>query len=141
MIGLLLLMIAMMHHMLVIIVLNTRGVTLKIMKYVYFLYLIFDNYSSYFPDNGPYWISYDDSDSVALKTKYANFLNLAGSFGWSLETDDFEGRYFDQNYPLLRVSSKSRFYNIYVPHFYIIGEKYQKELIPKNYIIIFTESK
>ena len=32
-----------------------------------------------------------------------NFLGLAGSFGWSLETDDFEGRYFDQPYPLLRV--------------------------------------
>ena len=24
-------------------------------------------------------------------------------FGWSIETDDFEGRYFDQPYPLLRV--------------------------------------
>jgi len=61
-----------------------------------------DCYDAPYAYNGPYWISYDDVDSVALKTKYANFLNLAGSFGWSLETDDFEGRYFDQNYPLLR---------------------------------------
>ena len=59
--------------------------------------------------NGPYWISYDNEESVALKTKYANFLGLAGSFGWSLETDDFEGRYQDvhgyQDYPLLRVNN------------------------------------
>ena len=54
-------------------------------------------------DNGPYWISYDDQESVELKAQYANFLNLAGCFGWSLETDDFEGRYFDETYPLLRV--------------------------------------
>ena len=54
-------------------------------------------------DNGPYWISYDDQESVELKAQYANFLNLAGCFGWSLETDDFEGRYFDEPYPLLRV--------------------------------------
>ena len=54
-------------------------------------------------DNGPYWISYDDQESVELKAQYANLLNLAGCFGWSLETDDFEGRYFDETYPLLRV--------------------------------------
>lgn len=64
--------------------------------------VIDDCYDAPYAYNGPYWISYDDQDSVALKTKYANFLNLAGSFGWSLETDDFEGRYFDQPYPLLR---------------------------------------
>ena len=58
-----------------------------------------------FVDNGKYWISYDDQDSVELKAKYANLLGLAGVFGWSLETDDFEGRYFDQTYPLLRVCS------------------------------------
>ena len=57
--------------------------------------------------NGPYWISYDNEESVALKTKYANFLGLAGMFGWSLETDDFEGKYSDTTYPLLRVNSTS----------------------------------
>ena len=62
-------------------------------------------------DNGPYWISYDDEQSVALKTKYANFLGLAGSFGWSLETDDFDGLYHDQPYPLLRVNSTSLLLN------------------------------
>merc|ERR1712055_482199 len=62
-----------------------------------------DCYDAPYAYNGPYWISYDDEDSVALKTKYANFLGLAGSFGWSLETDDFEGRYEPyQTYPLLR---------------------------------------
>jgi len=61
-----------------------------------------DCYDAPYAYNGPYWISYDDSDSVALKTQYANKLGLAGMFGWSLETDDFGGRYFDQPYPLLR---------------------------------------
>ena len=62
--------------------------------------------------NGPYWISYDDENSVALKTKYANFLGLAGSFGWSSETDDFEGRYGDgSTYPLLRVNSTASIFN------------------------------
>ena len=57
--------------------------------------------------NGPYWISYDNEDSVALKTQYANKLGLAGMFGWSLETDDFEGRHSDVHYPILRVNSTS----------------------------------
>jgi len=61
-----------------------------------------DCYDAPYAYNGPYWISYDDEDSVALKTKYANLLGLAGMFGWSIETDDFEGRYHDQPYPLLR---------------------------------------
>jgi len=61
-----------------------------------------DCYDAPYAYNGKYWISYDDQDSVELKAKYANLLGLAGVFGWSLETDDFEGRYFDQTYPLLR---------------------------------------
>jgi len=61
-----------------------------------------DCYDAPYAFNGPYWISYDNEESVALKTKYANFLGLAGSFGWSLETDDFDGLYHDQTYPLLR---------------------------------------
>jgi len=61
-----------------------------------------DCYDAPYAFNGPYWISYDNEESVALKTKYANFLGLAGSFGWSLETDDFDGLYHDQPYPLLR---------------------------------------
>merc|ERR1711993_66415 len=61
-----------------------------------------DCYDAPYAYNGPYWISYDDQESVELKAQYANLLNLAGCFGWSLETDDFERRYFDEPYPLLR---------------------------------------
>jgi len=66
-----------------------------------------DCYDAPYAYNGPYWISYDDQESVELKAQYANFLNLAGCFGWSLETDDFEGRYFDETYPLLRRVNKA----------------------------------
>lgn len=61
-----------------------------------------DCYDAPYAYNGPYWISYDDVDSVSLKAKYANLLGIAGCFGWSLETDDFAGLYHDQTYPLLR---------------------------------------
>jgi len=61
-----------------------------------------DCYDAPYAYNGPYWISYDNEDSVALKTQYANKLGLAGMFGWSLETDDFEGRHSDVHYPILR---------------------------------------
>ena len=54
-------------------------------------------------DNDKYWISYDDQESVELKAQYANLLNIAGCFGWSVNDDDFEGRYSDEPYPLLRV--------------------------------------
>merc|ERR1711997_346713 len=35
-----------------------------------------DCYDAPYAYNGPYWISYDDEESVALKTQYANLLGL-----------------------------------------------------------------
>ena len=51
--------------------------------------------------NGPYWFSYDDEESIAMKTKFVNFLGVAGAMVWSLETDDFGGFNSDKKYPLL----------------------------------------
>ena len=51
--------------------------------------------------NGPYWFSYDDEESIAMKTKFVNFLNVAGAMVWSLETDDFGGFNSDKKYPLV----------------------------------------
>ena len=103
--GLLLEMTAMMHRMLVS---NQRSS--NVISFITIIFLLNQSNFQYhlhvyfnILDNGPYWISYDDQESVELKAQYANFLNLAGCFGWSLETDDFEGRYFDETYPLLRV--------------------------------------
>ncbi len=52
--------------------------------------------------NGPYWLGYDDEESIAIKTMYANTLGAAGMMIWSIETDDFGAFYSDRPYPLLR---------------------------------------
>ena len=43
-------------------------------------------------------------ESLTIKTNYANFLDLAGVFVWSVDTDDFSGIY-GEKYPLLKVCS------------------------------------
>lgn len=53
--------------------------------------------------NGPYWMSYDDENSVATKAAYVNFREFGGAFLWSLDTDDFAGNDSPSTYPLLRV--------------------------------------
>jgi len=59
-------------------------------------------YHAPYTTNGPYWIGYDDPDSVEYKTKYINFLGAAGVMVWSIETDDHGDFYSDVSYPLLR---------------------------------------
>lgn len=54
---------------------------------------------------GKNWISYDDSDSLALKSKYVKDLGLAGAMVWSIETDDFLGICGKGKFPLLNVIS------------------------------------
>ena len=55
-----------------------------------------DCYDAPFMTNGPYWIGYDNPDSIAQKVKYANNENFLGIMIWSLDTDDFRN-----GYPLL----------------------------------------
>jgi len=59
-------------------------------------------YKAPYAVNGPYWIGYDDVDSIRLKAQFANYMELAGVMIWSIETDDFRGDYHDHNYPLIR---------------------------------------
>ena len=64
-----------------------------------------DCYMAPYATNGPYWISYDDEESVAYKMRYANLLGLRGAMFWSLDTDDFRGIYkpgSNTTYPLIR---------------------------------------
>ncbi len=53
--------------------------------------------------NGPYWIGYDDPESFAVKARFINFLDIRGAMVWSMDTDDFSGRY-GTKYPMMHVS-------------------------------------
>lgn len=64
--------------------------------------VIDDCYKSPYAVNGPYWIGYDDVDSIKIKTQFVNHLGIAGAFTWSIDTDDFLGTYHQKPYPLLR---------------------------------------
>ncbi|CAG9825623.1 unnamed protein product [Phaedon cochleariae] len=46
------------------------------------------------------WLTYENVETVKLKTQYALDLNLGGIMLWSLDTDDFRGKYGNK-YPLL----------------------------------------
>ena len=50
--------------------------------------------------NGPYWIGYDDVDSIKLKAQFINHMGLGGAMVWSIEADDFRGNY-GAKYPLI----------------------------------------
>ena len=62
-----------------------------------------DCYQAPYMFNGPYWIGYDDPESIKVKAKFANFMELAGSMVWSMDTDDFRGD-FGSKFPMMHVS-------------------------------------
>ncbi|XP_035785811.1 probable chitinase 2 [Anopheles albimanus] len=51
--------------------------------------------------SGDQWMSYDDSESIADKCKYAVNHHLGGVMMWSIDMDDFRGQ-FGRTYPLLK---------------------------------------
>ena len=51
--------------------------------------------------NGPYWIGYDNVESIELKAKYANTIDVGGAMVFALDLDDFDGLY-GEKYPLTR---------------------------------------
>lgn len=55
-----------------------------------------------YASNGPYWISYDNVDSIGIKTKYVNSLGVGGAMVWAVDTDDFKGKFHPNKYPLLQ---------------------------------------
>jgi len=61
-----------------------------------------DCYHAPYAFNGPYWIGYDNEESVDIKAKFVNFMDIAGAFVWEIDTDDHRGDYADQKFPLLR---------------------------------------
>ena len=58
-------------------------------------------YLSPYMSQGKYWISYDDEDSVDVKTRYANYYGLRGAFVWEVDTDNFRGLYGKKPYNIL----------------------------------------
>ena len=50
--------------------------------------------------NGPYWVGYDDVDSIRIKSQWINSMELGGSMVWSIEADDWRGDY-GVRYPLV----------------------------------------
>lgn len=50
---------------------------------------------------GNQWVGYDNKKSIEIKTDYLIKEKLGGGMVWSLETDDFRGKCFGENYPLL----------------------------------------
>ena len=71
--------------------------------------------------NGPYWIGYDDVDSVSIKAKWINYMGLGGAMVWSIEADDFSGVY-GSKYPLVSVIKNIMMIGEVLEPEYILGE-------------------
>lgn len=55
-----------------------------------------------FADNGNEWVGYDDQQSMKEKGEYVNLKGLGGAMVWSLDLDDFNGKFCGQGrYPLI----------------------------------------
>ena len=51
------------------------------------------------------WVSYDDVNSIKLKARYLMDMDLGGAMFWSLDSDDFLGKYCQQGrYPLINAA-------------------------------------
>ena len=64
-------------------------------------------YQAPYMTNGPYWVSYDDPDSLTLKAQFANHMGLAGAFVWSVDTDDFHADNSPELFPLMRAINRA----------------------------------
>ena len=51
---------------------------------------------------GDQWVSYDDVESIRIKTRFIKQNDLAGGMVWSIETDDFQGKCGNGKFPLLK---------------------------------------
>ncbi|XP_042888796.1 chitinase-3-like protein 1 [Penaeus japonicus] len=48
------------------------------------------------------WCGFDDADSVTLKARYAKNMGLSGILVWTVDTDDFLPRCYNEDFHLLR---------------------------------------
>ncbi|XP_062549571.1 probable chitinase 2 [Armigeres subalbatus] len=55
---------------------------------------------------GDQWITYDDRETVGIKTEYVKQKKLGGVMFWTIDTDDFIGDCFNQAYPMVLAANK-----------------------------------
>ncbi|XP_059164097.1 chitinase-3-like protein 1 [Physella acuta] len=56
---------------------------------------------------GNNWVGYEDPESVRIKAKWTRSLGVAGIMMWSLDQDDFSGKYCQgERFPLLNAAKK-----------------------------------
>lgn len=61
-----------------------------------------DHHKAPYMYKGLKWVSYDNPESIRIKTEFAYDRGLAGVMTWSIDTDDFRGTCGGPPYPLLR---------------------------------------
>ena len=61
-----------------------------------------DHHKAPYMHKGVKWVSYDDQESIRIKSHFAYQHGLAGVMTWSIDTDDFRGKCGGPTYPLLR---------------------------------------
>jgi len=79
--------------------------------------------------NGPYWIGYDDEESISIKAKWINHMGLGGGMVWSIEADDFAGT-FGSKYPLISEVKRVMDSGEMLEPEYILGEGDMCETAP-----------
>ena len=67
---------------------------------------------------GPYWIGYDDLESIRLKSQFINYRNLGGALIFSLDTDDFRADFSDHKYPMTMVGKSNGMSRSYIIIFF-----------------------
>ena len=50
-----------------------------------------EHYNAPYMHKGLKWVSYDDANSIAAKSRFATERGAAGIMVWSIDTDDFRG--------------------------------------------------
>ncbi|RNA25663.1 chitotriosidase-1 [Brachionus plicatilis] len=77
------------------------------------------------------WISYDDIKSFQLRTAYVVAKKLGGIFIWSIDMDDFSGKFCNQgSYPLIK-NSMSLLMD-YLPEWYSSNVNKKEKIMLKN---------
>merc|ERR1712002_59800 len=79
--------------------------------------------------NGPWWIGFDNVDSIRLKAQFVNYHELAGSMVWSIESDDWRADY-GPKYPLISEIKRVMNSGEVLDPEYILGEDDMCETAP-----------